>query len=281
MPYNDPLAVLSPVLQNNSFLNSLATKYGFTVLPQHFHEIVIAALLYESIFRLSHVYSPRLSSEYKTLSRRTQINFDIHVASQFQAILILIISFPLFFDEILKQDTLNAYTPYSGFVTAMATGYFLWDTYVCTRYVNLFGPGFLVHGVSALFVFIQSFRPYGLYYAPTFLFFELSTPFLNIHWFSTHLPSGFIPRSLQIVNGLMLLATFFFARILWGFYWAAVFAADVWQDRHTSVPPFWVPLAMLSSNVVLDFLNVHWFRKMIALAAKQLSGGGGHKAKAH
>lgn len=273
MIYNDPFLLCGwqPPFVQNKLVLSAANSTGYKALPLHLHEILFAAVFYEVLYRVSSVLSPRLCQSYRALTRRTQINFDIHIVSMIQALLILALSYPLFGDEVLAQSP-NAYTPYSGFVCAMALGYFVWDSYVCLRYIKLFGPGFLVHGLAAGFVFMQALRPYALKWAPIFLFFEASTPFLNVHWFTSHLPAGLIPSWAELLNGVCLLFTFFSVRIVWGFYYAFRFAQEAFFHDTERIQPVWIPLTMLGSNLALDVLNVYWFSKMLKLATKKLKG---------
>jgi hypothetical protein len=271
MAYDDPLGgVRFPFYWDE--LVALCGKFGYNALPFHFHEVVLAAYFYHAIYKISGIISPHIVKSYNTMSKRTQINWDIHVASQVQAVLILYLALPLFGDETLARDTLSGYTPYAGFVCAMALGYFVWDSIMCLRYVSMFGIGFLMHGLAAGFVFLQGMRPYVMYYAPTFLMFEASTPFLNIHWFSSHLPEGTIPDWIQLINGLCLLVVFFGARIVWGLYQAWLFANDVFRPGRLGIVPWWVPVLILASNMLLNSLNVYWFSKMIRLVRRRLSG---------
>jgi hypothetical protein len=74
---------------------------------------------------------------------------------------------------------------------------FLWDTIDSLINSTI---GFVVHGesfgrrpeaqadilspgVACLAVFLFSFRPFMAGFGPPFLLWEISTPFLNIHWF--------------------------------------------------------------------------------------------------
>lgn len=60
------------------------------------------------------------------------------------------------------KERVWGYTGAIGLVQALATGYFTWDLYMCTRYVNIFGVGMLAHGLSALcvysFGYVSAFR---------------------------------------------------------------------------------------------------------------------------
>jgi hypothetical protein len=133
------------------------------------------------------------------------------------------------------------------------------------------------------------------YYACTFILYELSSPFLNIHWFCDKL--NMTGTTLQFVNGIVLLCTFFSCRILWGSYQSirvfsdiyqaytagavtrsdpdvgklsgntvvgnAGFKHDVLQFAEGQTVPLWLVTAYLASNIILNGLNWFWFAKMI------------------
>ena len=143
-------------------------------------------------------------------------------------------------------------------------------------------------------------RPYIYFSAPIFLLYELSSPFLNIHWFCDKL--DLTGSTLQAINGVFLVGTFFGCRIVWGIWNSILVFADMYNlvmAGHTNfarqVPrgkimtystkelleiskdpvkqldafnheryiPLWIPLIYLASNLVLNSLNVYWFGKMI------------------
>lgn len=141
-------------------------------------------------------------------------------------------------------------------------------------------------------------RPYINFYSPVFILYELSTPFLNIHWFFDKLNmTGSKP---QLYNGIALLVTFFSCRLVWGTYQSALVYADMWKsltqvpsaeylarafadpttaaDPNTNpmyfardAPP--IPVALtavyLVSNLTLNSLNWFWFVKMVAAVRKR------------
>ena len=74
------------------------------------------------------------------------------------------------------------------------------------------------------------------YYGPVFILYELSTPFLNVHWFCDKL--NMTGSKLQWYNGIMLLATFFGSRLLWGTYQSWRVFQDVWAilGQYPSAP---------------------------------------------
>jgi hypothetical protein len=151
-------------------------------------------------------------------------------------------------------------------------------------------------------------RPFLYFYAPVFLLYEASTPFLNIHWFCDKL--NLTGSTIQAVNGVFLIATFFGCRIIWGLYSSVAVFADIytaiaaghsvhqsgilgevrevrkdwasgdvglyWQahEQETAVMgekylPLWLALTYLASNLVLNLLNLFWFGKMIETIRKR------------
>jgi hypothetical protein len=73
-------------------------------------------------------------------------------------------------------------------------------------------------------------RPFCNYYGPTFILYELSSPFLNIHWFCDKL--NLTGSKIQWHNGIILLATFFSCRLVWGTYQSVHVYQDVWAAMH-------------------------------------------------
>src|ERR1700730_1062100 len=69
-------------------------------------------------------------------------------------------------------------------------------------------------------------RPFVNFYGPTFILYELSSPFLNFHWFFDKL--NMTGSRAQLYNGLILLATFFSCRLVWGTYQSVRVYQDVW-----------------------------------------------------
>lgn len=195
------------------------------------------------------------------------------MVSFIQCLVILAIILPFFFIPELDgspEKRVFAYVPYGGVLGAASSGYFIWDAFTAVRYIKLFGPGFAIHGIVSFAVCFISFEPYILYYAPLFLLFEISTPFLNIRWFDLKLP-GLFSEKVILANNVILILLFFFVRICWGWYWIYQLAWDFWLVRHD--PRFNLPfsLVILIGNLVLDVLNVYWFSLMARIAAKTIA----------
>lgn len=129
-------------------------------------------------------------------------------------------------------------------------------------------------------------RPFVNYYATTFILYELSSPFLNIHWFCDKL--NLTGSKLQLYNGFLLIGTFFAARLCWGTYSSIRVFYDVYRaltqpggpaDTSTSqimrfaadeqTVPLWLAGTYLASNLTLNSLNFYWFGKMIETVRKR------------
>lgn len=118
------------------------------------------------------------------------------------------------------------------------------------------------------------------------MLYELSTPFLNIHWFFDKL--GMTGTKAQLYNGLTLLVVFFCCRLVWGAYSSVNIYRDVWNALHfdaagakPSTNPgmmqfsgerrlqMWLVALYMGGHVTLQALNVFWFGKMIAAVKKR------------
>jgi len=193
-------------------------------------------------------------------------------------------------------------------IQSLAAGYFLWDLIMTAANLNIFGLGMLAHAVSALLVYSFGFRPFVNYYSCNFILWELSSPFLNLHWFFDKL--GMTGSKAQLYNGLMLIFTFFSCRLVWGTYQSFMVARDVWTGlgggpttlatvtpelaQNVAFPaqyaetmqyvtssthvPMWLAAVYIGSNLTLNFLNFYWFVKMIDAVRKRFDSEEPEKA---
>jgi hypothetical protein len=156
-PFARP-AILVPYVEKVADLLSLKT------LPLHFHELTLAYAVYHTTNRyispaLSRYFVPRT---YNALNARTKINWDVHVVSFVQSVVVCTLALWVMWvdDERNGMDTkerVHGYTGASGLIQAFAGGYFLWDLVVTAQNVNAFGIGMLFHAISALCVFSLGF----------------------------------------------------------------------------------------------------------------------------
>lgn len=269
---------LLPVIHDDPFMKfrPFPLEDSDNLFINHWHEIAFMFMFYMIVQALTPIVCTRLlGNTYACLNNKTRINFDIHVVSMIQCVISLGTLAPMWnnkFYENRVQDpygSIFGYFPYGGFVASCAVAYFIWDTYVCIRYFSSFGFSFLFHGVAALYVFSLTFKPICMPWVASFLIFEASTPFVNINWFASKLPAGFINEKVAIVNGICLLISFFSVRIIWGFYAVTLVATDMFRTWGTTNPIF--PISILLINVFLDCLNLFWFYKMVMIAKKKFT----------
>ena len=259
----DPLG--PPPAWLRRFVEPYAVSLSSPTLSEHIHEVFLAFAFYQFIHSylspwLSPILFPR---SYTKLSARTKLNWDIHVVSLIQSVLINALALWIMFTD-KERNSMSAgervygYTGACGLIQALAVGYFIYDIIVSTVYVRIFGIGVLFHAVSALWVFSLSFvsssnpylqsllnklltdsfcnteqRPFLNYYAPVFILYELSTPFLNIHWFLDKV--DMTGSRTQWYNGMLLLSVFFSCRLIWGTWQSAV----VYQDMCAALQQKW------------------------------------------
>jgi hypothetical protein len=141
------------------------------------------------------------------------------------------------------------------------------------------------------------------YYAPVFVLYELSTPFLNIHWFCDKVNAT--GGKVQLINGVILLITFAGSRLVYGSYasfqvnydmYKAIQLSKVLKDtpplalsqfaKLATSPldasaevirfgpanahiPTWLWASYFVSNTILNLLNWFWFGKMIETIRKR------------
>lgn len=118
--------------------------------------------------------------------------------------------------------------------------------------------------------------------------YELSSPFLNVHWFCDKL--NMTGSNLQLYNGILLLFTFAGCRLCWGSYQSVQVFYDIYRalvagesvltsetaDRNGTMVyasgqtvPLWLAVCYLASNLTLNSLNWFWFSKMIETIRKR------------
>ncbi|RKF83185.1 putative TLC domain-containing protein C17A2.02c [Golovinomyces cichoracearum] len=326
---HDPFPI-SPIPWLSEAVQPLADYLHLTTMPLHIHEVLLSFLAYSFV---QVVIAPKASTwlfpeRYAALSREKRINWNVHVVSLVQSVLINTLAlWVLFVDKERKnmnwQERVWGYTGAAGMIQALAAGYFLWDLIISVIHVKVFGVGMLIHAISALMVFSFGFvstlfqtveliaytkqRPFVNFYGCTFILYELSSPFLNFHWFCDKLNlSG---SKTQLYNGIVLLFTFFCCRLVWGTYQSLHVLQDIWAainhdhqsnslnfghttsdtavnhdllSKHSSpldyqlmrfsedqYVPIWLSLIYLGSNLILNFLNFFWFRQMIKTIRKR------------
>ncbi|PVH92215.1 DUF887-domain-containing protein [Periconia macrospinosa] len=291
---HDPFPIAPPAWFTKN-VKHVADYLSLQTLPLHAHEVLFAFALYYGIHQwfapfISNLLIPRT---YASFSTKTRLSWNVHIVSLTQSTLICALALWVMHKDGVRKDMdwterVYGYTGAGGLVQAFAGGYFVWDLVITLQHLSVFGLGMLAHAVSALFVFSLGFRPFVNFYAPTFILYELSSPFLNVHWFCDKL--NMTGSNLQLYNGILLLCTFAGCRLIWGSYqsvrvfydiYRAVTAGDSVLTSKVADPsgtmqfasgqtvPLWLAGCYLASNITLNSLNWFWFGKMIETIRKR------------
>ncbi|CDO93754.1 unnamed protein product [Kluyveromyces dobzhanskii CBS 2104] len=246
---------------------------------RHLHEALVSFVVYQ--FILYPIVAPKLNQwlfqkHYTEKNEADKANFDIHTVSMIQSVVSLYLIWPLLRIP-FGSNVVTYYNSYASMVSAVSIGYFMWDLYICLRYFKLFGFGFLFHAIAAMSVLIATLSPMCQAWIGRFLSFEASTPFVNINWYIIQLSRGsskpVVPVWFNVLNGVLLISVFFFVRLVWGFIAVSILIYEMWQVWDQI--PLYMSFIILGVNVSLDFLNIHWFSKMLNIAKKMASGSKG------
>ncbi|RKP23518.1 TLC domain-containing protein [Syncephalis pseudoplumigaleata] len=260
-------SLLSPLhAQLTAALEPYFHAVGLPKLTDHWHVLAASFVFWHLVAYASTRLSPILAPKsYAQLPRIKRINWDIHVVSMVHCLSVLYMAFQVYGIPALQADKLFGYDSYAGNVYAYTCGYFLWDGLTSLRYVRHFGVSFLLHGIVCFTVFIFCFRPFLNYFGAVFLMFELSTPFLNIHWFMDK--TGMTGTVWQAINGVILLSAFFVARILFGIWSSFEFFGEIYHARGQVQSHFVTVYSV--ANVGMNLLNFYWFRSMVTAVLRR------------
>ena len=271
------MAFVDPLV---AWLQPYADAYGMHHLPAHLPTLIRSTLLWFAIQTLSSQLSPRLFPKtFAKFNRKTRISWDIHIVSLVHAALITPLAARIWLKaretnalglrtHPLAVDRLYGYDYETAQVYAIAQGYFVWDSVISILHE---GPGFIAHGLVALVAFTLVYHPIFMYDGLGFLLWELSTPFLNIHWFLDKL--GKTGTVWQLINAVFLLSAYVGARLTFGVYNSFSFFKFVVAPSKPHHPP--IPMHLktfyMAGNLILNSLNFFWFRAMIRAIQKRFT----------
>lgn len=138
----------------------LCDRLNLPALPLHIHEVAVAALFYSFI---CNPVSPFLSrmivpGHYNKLSRKRRLNWDVHVVSMIQSILINVLATWVMIKDKERsamnwEERIWGYTGAMSMIQSLAAGYFVWDLCITSRNLDVFGLGTLAHAIAALLVY--------------------------------------------------------------------------------------------------------------------------------
>ncbi|KAI9483784.1 MAG: TLC domain-containing protein [Benjaminiella poitrasii] len=245
---------------------NLLDQLSLSTLKYHWQTVLTSALAFTIIYEISRIFSPLLFPKtFQFFKGYNAPNWHIHVVSTVHCIAVVLGSFFIFADNTLHQDRVFGYVRWAADIYSISCGYFLWDTVIAIYFYKYQGISMVFHGIASFSVFLFSFRPFVNYYGAIFLMYELSTIFLNFHWFMDKL--GWTGSRIQLINGIVLLLAFFGARIVFG----TIMSYKMWYDI-SSVKDH-VPLRYYivygGGNLITTCLNFWWFSQMIAMLRKR------------
>jgi len=209
---------------------------------------------------------------YDQLSKHKKAQWQNRFLSTVHAVVVLVLSnYFLLTDDQLWTERVHHHTPAVSGLICFACGYFLWDTLECILHYDENGLAFLLHGITCFLCYSIGMIPLVQFYGLVFLMFEMSTPFLNIHWGMQAL--NVENKFFLYTNGVLLILTFFVVRIVFGMYWSFTFYKDAYhllQGPQGSDLIVMGAMAYLGvANVLLNVLNLVWFRKIISFIWKK------------
>lgn len=146
------------------YVEKFADYFSLQTLPLHYHEVAVAYAIYHTTNKyispaVSRYFFPRI---YPSFNARTKLNWDVHVVSFVQSVLICGLALWVMWADTARaemdpRERVYGYTGASGLIQAFAGGYFLWDLVITVQNVKIFGIGMLFHAISALCVFSLGF----------------------------------------------------------------------------------------------------------------------------
>ncbi|KAM6500339.1 TLC domain containing protein [Amanita muscaria] len=236
---------------------------GGSKLPEYWPTLVSSFLIFTLIHQ---VIAPILSRTVAPVSytairsRRTRNTWGVHFTSQCHVLVVVPVALWCIREQARdpewdkRRERMFGWDERAAHVNAIACGYFLWDS--LDAIINFTNIGYVIHGTRIPFKCPkQADRPFGSYYVTRCLLWEVSTFFLNNHWFLDK--TNRTGSTLQLINGLCLLATFFGARIIFGILISLDFLVSALHE-YKDLPFFYV-LVSLISCFTLQGLNWYWY----------------------
>ncbi|KAF9651524.1 hypothetical protein BDM02DRAFT_3110650 [Thelephora ganbajun] len=255
----------------------VADVLGLKNLGPHFDVFVYSFILFNFanivlVPSLSRLFFGRV---YGALDVKTRNKWNCRGVSLIHVSIVVPLAIRCLDSPALSADHAFGWDERAGTLFAIAAGYFLWDTIDMIIHFEAFS--FVAHGAACFFVYFLCFRPFVTYYAVRCLLWEGSTIFLNFHWYMDKI--GLSGSRLQMINGILLLASFTALRIVYGGYISFKFSITVLQIRDEV--PLAVALYYACGNAVLQTLNWSWLLAMMKGFKRRLSAPGTKPQVAH
>lgn len=155
----------------------------------------------------------------------------------------------------------------STLLVAGTCGYFMYDFILMIYEPMVSSPGMLVHHIGSLLVWpIAVAEDQLVFFVLIFIAYEVSTPMLHYRWIL--LNTGRKSSKLYVPNGLLLLVTFYIARVLSAP--PLLCAMHLSRDALLTMHPVHQVLSL--AILVPIVLNLVWFEKLWGGAMKAIRG---------
>lgn len=262
---------LSRVLETQVFQSHTRQPYP-TLLSLHGYQILIAffvfiAASWIAFYRLA----PKMIRYHKRNKSKddqvTRLKWGHMTASLLHAVIASAWSAYLWYDGSLgisAEARMWGYTKPLGHMLSFSLGYFMWDVCCCLWHIKIYGGGFLTHALLGLIGLATAFIPFMMYPASRFLLFEVSTIFINIHWFLENL--GYGGSILMIINDGIVLLAYLLVRLILGSFFTYEFMHDLWELQ--SSLPMALCIISIVANFVTHLLNFYWFYRLCQSAVR-------------
>ncbi|KAK4701617.1 hypothetical protein P7C70_g4614, partial [Phenoliferia sp. Uapishka_3] len=262
----------SPLLAAPDWFVEAATPIcaaiGLPTFAPVVHLAFVSCFLSFSIQYISSFISPKLFPKYYPTLKAKRDDWDLHVVGWAYSLVATPLALALILNpsKELLVDPLYGWAVREARLSAIATGYFVWDTKVSAQHIGTQGLGFLAHGLGCGAAFAFTLRPFLLYCGPDFLIWELSTIFLNVHWFCDKFQMT--GSTLQLINGGFLILAYVGARLIWGTY-NSVMLIKLLFGAGSNPDVGFLRYFYVVVNVGLNSLNLFWFRAMVLALKKR------------
>jgi hypothetical protein len=248
---------------------------GTLVVGEGLYENALWTIMFAGLWELlSHtaytLLLPLVVMRYLTFASHPRAAVIKFVNTCFACAVVPLAFYCVYVDEALQQSPLNGTSAVVRFVANLTAGFFLWDIYVVLKYYHYWGPQFLLHATFCLVTYSTvALGQIGVSNAFCALFYEASTPFLNIRWFmrQLNLEEHRGGRLLQLwqLNNVLFAVVFVGVRFVYGSY---LTYSVMQMVRDETCLPTWVRVSSAASIGSSYALNSFWTTLVIRNAMR-------------
>lgn len=228
----------------------------------------LVCLSYVSFMVVYMIVSPIISNLYSKTYSSLKIHHKIEwnnrfTSTTFSLVVSIISLYVLIFDHAIELSPLTYNSKLVKTNIAIVMGYTLSDMTIIVYNYIIIGDAFtLLHHSFSLFAYSYALT-YSVmpYFANFRLICELSTPLVNMRWFLY--AAGHNKNSPYFfINGMAMTIMFFAVRIaIIPVYWYKVYSV---MDSQDWLQMKFLRYIMIITCLILDIINIFWFKKMFA-----------------